>query len=586
MAQPGDGARPASIVNDTAYRTAAFIFLISVFPIVIQIVRTYANPDLNSTYREGFLMWRGISLGLIGCLIGLWVARAEDPAPLTGPLQPQDTQAAQPQAKTPKAAVPTQGNAISAAAPRSNDPLQEALARNAREIQALKEQYAQEMEQQKKRAELQQKQIEILQQTASLLAEQLKKQAAAPVSSQAIEKLETKTELLESRAQQAARRDQELASATDNLREKLDTEIRNGPRLPAALKELFDTNYNHETPLSIYAQMLAGYNKQNGQNGNFSTMQFSPAFLIQLNKRFLVEASVDINNNFGTNIGNASIDVLLNKWMTLQFGRFITPIGQFNLWYNHEWVNRLPDPPLMFNQVSPQTSTDGLQLSGSTYLGASPLKFTYQLYFGNGFQVSAKPTNYNQSADLAYMTGGPEEVTTQAYGGRFGLWIPRQGINMGVSGYSNGIYNPGVHDHFQVWGWDFTYHRGNWYFLSEFANNYQEARGSIGNNVDRRGLYAQLSYRDYNNRSPFLSKLEYVARYSFANFSGINFVKLDTKDSPFGPGATPVDTNQYTFGINYWFYASNVLKFAYEINQEVNHQLSDHIFMAQWAWFF
>ena len=405
--------------------------------------------------------------------------------------------------------------------------MQEALARNAREIQALKEQYAQEMEQQRKRAELQQKQIEILQQTANLLAEQLKKQAAAPVSSQAIEKLETKTELLESRAQQAARRDQELASATDNLREKLDTEIRNGPRLPAPLKELFDGNYTNETPVSIFGQMLFGYNKQNGQNGNFTTMQVSPYFLVQLNKRFLVEASVDLSNVDGVGIGNAQIDILLNKWMTLNVGRFLTPIGQFNLWYNHEWVNRLADPPLMFNQVSPLTSTDGIQLSGATYLGALPVKFTYQLYFGNGFQVAQKPSNYSQSVDLGGITGGPEEVSSQAYGGRFGLWMPRHGLNMGFSGYSNGIYNPGVRDHFQLWGWDLSYHRGNWYFLTEFANNYQEAKGSIGNNIDRRGLYAQLSYRDYNNRSPYLAKLEYVFRYSFANFSGINFSKLD-----------------------------------------------------------
>jgi hypothetical protein len=576
---------PASIVNDAVYRTDAFIFLISVLPIVIQIVRRHAIPDVNSTYREGFLMWRGISLGLIGCMIGLGSARAEDPAPLTGPLNPQESKAAQPQEKTPKTAVPPQGNTPPAAAPKQNDSLQEALARNAREIQALKEQYARDMEQQRKRAELQQRQIEILQQTANLLAEQLKKQAAAPVSSQAIEKLDTKTELLESRAQQAARRDQELASATDSLREKLDSEIRNGPRLPAPLKELFDGNYTNETPVSIFGQMLFGYNKQNGQNGNFTTMQVSPYFLVQLNKRFLVEASIDLNNGLSPAIGNAQIDILLNKWMTLNIGRFITPIGQFNLWYNHEWINRLPDPPLMFNQVSPPTSTDGIQLSGASYLGALPLKFTYQLYFGNGVQVSAKPSNYGQAADLAFITGGPEEVSSQAYGGRFGLWMPRQGINMGVSGYSNGIYNPGVPDHFQVWGWDFTYHRGNWYFLSEFADNYQQARGSIGNNVDRRGLYAQLSYRDYNNRSPYLAKLEGVFRYSFANFSGINFGKLDTTASPFAAGATPVDTNQYTFGINYWFYASNVLKFAYEINQEVNHQLNDHIFMAQWAWF-
>ena len=122
--------------------------------------------------------------------------------------------------------------------------------------------------------------------------------------------------------------------------------------------------------------MLIGYNKQNGQNGNFTTMEFSPYFLVQLNKRFLVEATIDISNVDGIEIGNAQIDILLNKWMTLNVGRFITPIGQFNLWYNHEWINRLPDPPLMFNQVSPQTSTDGIQFSGATYLGASPVKFT------------------------------------------------------------------------------------------------------------------------------------------------------------------------------------------------------------------
>ena len=102
---------PASIVNDAVYRTDAFIFLISVLPIVIQIVRRHAIPDVNSTYREGFLMWRGISLGLIGCMIGLGSARAEDPAPLTGPLNRQESKAAQPQEKTPKTAVPPQGNA-------------------------------------------------------------------------------------------------------------------------------------------------------------------------------------------------------------------------------------------------------------------------------------------------------------------------------------------------------------------------------------------------------------------------------------------------------------------------------------------
>ena len=526
-------------------------------------------------------MLRGISLALLAFLLCTGLLAAEDPAP---PLQPpgaKQTKKDKTRKESPKVAVVQQ--APRAPVTGSADTLQEALARQAREIQALKQQYAQELEQQKKRAELQQKQIEILQKTAQLLADQIKKQAAAPASTKAIDKLQEKTDLLESRAQQAARRDRELASATDNLREKLDSEIRNGPRLPAPLKELFLSSYTNETPLSIYGQMLFNYVKQNGQNGNFSTMQVSPYFLIQLNKRFLVEASIDISNVEGVSTGNALIDVILNKWMTLSVGRFITPIGQFNLWYNHEWVNRLPDPPLMFNQVSPISSTDGIQLSGATYLGGSPVKLSYQLYFGNGYQLAQKPSNYNQSVDLGGIAGGPEEVSSQAYGGRLGFWIPSCGLNMGVSGYSNGVYSPGVRDHFGLWGLDFSYRRGNWYFLTEWADNYQQAKGTIGNNIDRRGMYAQISYRDYNHRNPYFAKTEYVFRYGFANFTGVAFTKLDL--TGFGPGATPVDTNQYTFGFNYWFYASNVLHLAYEINQEVHHNLNDNIFMAQWVWF-
>jgi hypothetical protein len=312
-------------------------------------------------------------------------------------------------------------------------------------------------------------------------------------------------------------------------------------------------------------------------------MQVSPYFLVQLNKRFLAEASIDLNNVDGVGIGNAQIDILLNKWMTINVGRFITPIGFFNLWLNHEWVNRLPDPPLMFNQVSPISSTDGIQLSGASYLGSLPVKLSYQLYFGNGYQLAQKPGSYNESVDLGGIAGGPEEVSSQAYGGRLGLWYPKYGMSLGLSGYSNGVYSPGVRDHFGLWGLDFTYHLGNWYFLAEWADNYQQAKGTIGNNIDRRGAYAQLSYRDYNNRSPYLAKLEYVFRYSFANFTGIDFGKLDL--SAFGAGAAPVNTNQYTLGINYWFYASTVVHFAYEINQETKHPLNDNIFMAQWAWF-
>jgi hypothetical protein len=36
-------------------------------------------------------------------------------------------------------------------------------------------------------------------------------------------------------------------------------------------------------------------------------------------------------------------------------------------------------------------------------------------------------------------------------------------------------------------------------------------------------------------------------------------------------------------GINYYLYASSILKFAYEINSEAHQSLRDNVFMMQFA---
>jgi hypothetical protein len=104
--------------------------------------------------------------------------------------------------------------------------------------------------------------------------------------------------------------------------------------------------------------------------------------------------------------------------------------------------------------------------------------------------------------------------------------------------------------------------------------------------IRRFGYYAQVAYRPYDACNRFLRNTEFVARYSRARFHGLaaaalDFTKFDT------PVDIPVNRNQYTFGINYYFYPSLVLKFAYEINHERNDvHLKDDVFLAQLAWGF
>ena len=458
--------------------------------------------------------------------------------------------------------------------------LQQVLEQTARELKALKDEYARERERQQKQAELQQKQIEVLEKTTRLLADRLKAQEAAPT---ALEPLESKTAILEARSQQAARRDQELLDAEGELREALDAQARRS-QLPFTAREYFFPTETNETPLAIYGQIAGGYRKQNGRNGLFQSPSFDPWFLLQLNKRFLLSVNPYVFSS-GIAHGQAQVDYYATDWLTVTVGRFLTPIGSFNERLSPQWINKLPDIPVMFRQVVPLTSTDGIQLRGSRYLGGLPLKLEYSLYVGNGFEFATKPTTITPVANLQALTGSPDQVSARAYGGRLGLWAPLPGVNFGFSGYTNGIFSPGSMNHYALWDFDFNYHRGNWDFRAEYANNYQEASSFQPRNIDRRGLYAQFAYRNYKSQHRFLQNLEGVFRYGFADFDGITASKLN--QSAFGTTFDiPVNRNQYTFGLNYYFYPSMALRLAYEINTEKALRLNDNVFLAQAVWAF
>jgi len=431
-----------------------------------------------------------------------------------------------------------------------------------------------------KRVELLQKQLDVQQKLIELLRSQMKKQGSA-----AVEELQLKVATLESRSKQAAQRDQDVAQALDNLTEHLDAEERNGPRLPATLKELFLPSRPNETPLSIYGQFLENFTQFNAKPGVFSTPDFSPFFFLQLNDQFLLAANIDINNS-GVSVAEAQANWFATDWLTVVVGRYLTPIGFFNERLNHEWINRLPDVPLMFRQVSPLTSTDGVMLRGAKYLGCWPVKLEYMLYGGNGLQASAVPATPSAVADLENITGGPDETNVKALGGRLGFWVPEWGLTGGVSAYFNGRYSAGPSDQFNLWQLDLGYRKGNWDARFEYADTYQQAASYIGNNIRRWGLYTQLAYRPYHLDHCILRNLEVAVRYSRVWFHGIDPTQLDV--TAFASLVdVPVNRDQWTFGVNYYFYPSTALRLAYEINHEFNGiNLHDNVFLGQFVWAF
>jgi hypothetical protein len=224
----------------------------------------------------------------------------------------------------------------------------------------------------------------------------------------------------------------------------------------------------------------------------------------------------------------------------------------------------------------------GLQLRGAKYLFGSPIKMEYAGYMTNGLGVPGM----GQAADwydLGGVLGTSGTVNqTMAYGGRIGFWYPALGINLGVSEFVNAPYAHANGAVMSIWQPYFNYHRGNWDFRFEYGDNFEVTRPFIGTNIHREGMYAQLAYRNYYSLHKHRQRLEYIFRYSDQRFQGIN--QWTVPFSAFNPPSTaPINANQYTVGVNYYFYASTVLKVAYEINQELHRGLNVNQFIMQFA---
>ena len=530
----------------------------------------------------------------------------------------------------PQSAQPSSAKAVSSESTKSEEAkllatVREAMERNALEIKALKEQYAKDMLEQRKKVEAQQSQIQTLQRNAQVLEERLKTaQAASPTppagqnvqgpdrqqrlsdvqqkqlkvlqeelglvadevekNGPVIEKLQTQTATLESRSKQAAQRDRQLADGQDSLVDSVNRMQRNPTWLPAPLKEWFLPSGTNVTPISIWNTVSTRYDIFQGQRGagQFQFEEYTPFFLVQLNKRMLLSAEVSFNQA-GVGLGQAQIDIFINNWLTADVGYFLAPIGFWNERLDPRWINKLPDVPLVMQQVIPDGLTlTGLQFRGAKYLFGSPLKMEYAAFLSNGLGVPGAGKSADW-ADLGGVIGSTANVNNaMAYGGRIGFWLPTRGINFGASELVSAPYGLGSGPVYSIWQPYFNYHRGNWDVRFEYGNNYENTKTFIGNNIQREGLYAQVAYRNYQSLHQHLQRLEYVFRFSDAFFHGFDQSKLDL--SSYSPlAAAPIDRNQYTIGINYYLYASSILKFAYEINSELHRPLHDNVFMMQFA---
>jgi phosphate-selective porin len=307
------------------------------------------------------------------------------------------------------------------------------------------------------------------------------------------------------------------------------------------------------------------FGKTAGQHSSFELADFAPIFLYRASDDLLFEAGFDImlNNNAdvngnrapgsstSVNLSFATLDYLLNDYMTLEAGQMLLPLGTYSE-RNAGWLNKIPDDPLVRDDLLPESGA-GVQLRGAVPVGESGQMVTYAVYAANGPSSGASNSIANAgNLDLAGNVGNaPNWHANPSGGGRLGWfhpWKPHYDLELGISGQTGGWSDSGNRQ-WSAGVLDAALHLGpNIEVKGEYVRTWVET-DDLGK-ITPKGWYLQAGYKlaGLGLEMPYINNFELVGRYDRENDDGL-----------FGGGAGTTKTDRYTAGVVYYF--SNTLLF-------------------------
>lgn len=356
----------------------------------------------------------------------------------------------------------------------------------------------------------------------------------------------------------------------------------------------------------------SGYQSVDG-NGSFVSGQFAPIMLWQHGDKVLFESEFEIEfegDGVQFALEFANISYILNDYATLRVGNFLTPFGAFNDRIHPAWINKLSTAPLgMGHDPVGPTTEFGVELRGASDLGKS--KINYSVYLSNGSILSVHDEDSTEAPSVS-LTGLNFEDNNdeKALGGRFGfLPFNNSTLELGISAqYTSNIIGR-ESELGEIGALNYAFD------MSYVKNSIASIKGNLDlkaqwnqANVDEfevvlpdgdelifkqetSAYYTQLAYRPSLVSSPFLSRLEFVARYSGIDLpepaeehgdeEGAINSELVRSSSFLGKTVfTPEvgggeegeeevhnegDRTQIALGVNYWLSWRSVIKFTYQV---------------------
>jgi hypothetical protein len=337
-----------------------------------------------------------------------------------------------------------------------------------------------------------------------------------------------------------------------------------GPSEPVPRMPLDEASVNHN--FLIVGDAEVQYGRTAGQHASFELADFAPIFLYRAGNDVLFEAGFDIMNGNNTgprapgystslNLTFATLDYVLNRYMTLEAGQMLLPLGTYSE-RNAGWLNKIPDDPLVRDDLLPETGV-GVELRGGVSLGQSGQYIAYAVYGVNG-PSSGTGTALAGDLDLNGNVGDtPNWHANPSGGGRIGWfypWKPHYDFELGISGQT-GAWSDSGRQRWSAAVVDASLHLGaNIEVKGEYINTW-EGSADLGT-IRPNGWYIQPAFKlaGLNLDVPYLSNIELISRYDREN------------------NAQGSRTDRYTIGGIY--YISNALLVEADYEWFLSHGLS------------
>jgi hypothetical protein len=309
------------------------------------------------------------------------------------------------------------------------------------------------------------------------------------------------------------------------------------PAPPVASTEAGTVPTESLGPLASHSFSIVGdaevqFGKISGQHGAFMLADFAPIFLFRGGDKILFEAGFDfiLQNNAPGGSGNtttvnlsfATLDYLINDYITFVGGDMLLPLGTYSE-RSAGWLNKIPDTPLP-RSVLPGNGV-GVQLRGAVPIGDRGASVTYSGFVVNGPSSVDGSGNADQldlggnvgltsDGRFANLHGGAGE------GGRIAVfwpWKPSYDLEVGVSGMSSPWDNAGRRQYSALVA-DWALHLSPYVEVKgEYVNTWVGTDDA--GTITPRGWWIQAGYKFAGLKLgvPYLDKFELVGRYDTVN---------------------------------------------------------------------